>query len=157
MLPRLLLLQKQLSFQTKASFFASACLSLPVACSIVLSGTPSQVIDGLLNHLFRAAIQSTCSFILSFGTNVRSLYLVNTFEHPGVWMSLKGLFPFQVTKNKTEGFFNKALAIAMRCFWPPENWDLGLKPSETYWNIENGQGIRWTKRYVICGQKKMQS
>lgn len=43
-------------------------LSTSVACSIVLSGTPSQVIDGLLNHLFRAAIQSTCSFILNFAS-----------------------------------------------------------------------------------------
>ena len=68
----------------KGSVFASACLSL-LACSIVLSGTPSQVIDGLLNHLFRAAIQSTCSFVLSFGTNVRSPYFtVNTCEHPCV-------------------------------------------------------------------------
>ena len=25
------------------------------------------------------------------------------------------------SKNKTEGFFSRARAMAMRCFWPPEN------------------------------------
>mmetsp|Transcript_99167 Transcript_99167/g.222199 ORF Transcript_99167/g.222199 Transcript_99167/m.222199 type:complete len:130 (-) Transcript_99167:62-451(-) len=42
------------------------------------------------------------------------------------------------SRKSTEGFFSKARAMAIRCFWPPENW---LPPDPTKVSSFSGRSL----------------
>ena len=58
---------------------------------------------------------------------------------------------WQDTKNKTEGFFSNARAMAIRCFWPPENWDLYVQSKRS----GTSQSLKLAKSEVYSRRHKM--